>query len=89
MIENEMGYRGSKSIVCENTVVKEQRVDGSYIGYSSDKPPMLRCILMGLERDYQSKVLSKSLKRYYSTSVTQTDTSQNYELKLDPDELRT
>jgi len=86
MIESEMGYRGSKSIVCENTVVKEQRVDGSCIGDSSDiNPPMLRCILMGLERDYQSKVLSKSLNRYYSTSVTQTDTSQNYELKLDPD----
>ena len=31
MIEKEMGYRGSKSIVEENTVVKEQRVDGSYI----------------------------------------------------------
>ena len=85
MIEKEMGYRGSKSIVEENTVVKEQRVDGSYIGNSYSKSPMLRCILMGLERDYQSKVLSKSLNRYYSTSVTQTDTSQNYELKLDPD----
>ena len=33
MIENEMGYRGSKSIVrrkLENTIVKEQRVDGSW-----------------------------------------------------------
>ena len=40
---------------------------------------------MGFERNYQIKILSKSLNRYYSTSVTQTDTSQNYELKLDPD----
>ena len=31
MIENEMGYRGSKLIVSENTtIVKEQRVDGSW-----------------------------------------------------------
>ena len=29
MNESEMGYRGSKSIVFRNTVVKEQRVDGS------------------------------------------------------------
>lgn len=26
-----MGYRGSKSIVSEKTIVKEQRVDGSLI----------------------------------------------------------
>nr|YP_009327824.1 hypothetical protein [Epichloe festucae]YP_010564198.1 hypothetical protein OYW92_mgp42 [Epichloe bromicola]APB96783.1 hypothetical protein [Epichloe festucae]APB96843.1 hypothetical protein [Epichloe hybrida]UYX62182.1 hypothetical protein [Epichloe bromicola] len=30
MNESEMGYRGSKSIVFRNTVVKEQRVDGSW-----------------------------------------------------------
>jgi len=29
MIENEMEYRGSKSVIINNTV-KEQRVDGSY-----------------------------------------------------------
>ena len=39
---------------------------------------------MGLERDYQSKVLSKSLSRNYSTSLTPSDTSQNKELKLEP-----
>ena len=37
MSENEMGYRGSKSIVSLNkfkkTIVKEQRVDGSYFGF--------------------------------------------------------
>ena len=33
MIENEMDYRGSKSVVIEsNYTVKEQRVDGSYTG---------------------------------------------------------
>ena len=88
MIESVMGYRGSKSVIYashESIIVKEQRVDGSCIGVSISNPPMLRCILMGLERDYQSKVLSKSLNRYYYTSVTQPDTSQNYELKLDPD----
>ena len=39
---------------------------------------------MGLERDYQNKVLSKSLFRYYSTKVVPTDTSQIKESKLDP-----
>ena len=29
--EKKMGYRGSKSILTSN-IVKEQRVDGSYIG---------------------------------------------------------
>ena len=38
---------------------------------------------MGLERGYQNKVLSKSLSRYYSTIVP-TDTSHNFESKLDP-----
>ena len=28
IIEKVMGYRGSKSVVCENITVKEQRVDG-------------------------------------------------------------
>jgi hypothetical protein len=27
----EMGYRGSKSVICENITVKEQRVDGSSV----------------------------------------------------------
>ena len=30
MIEREMGYRGSKSVLCESILVKEQRVDGSW-----------------------------------------------------------
>ena len=30
MLEKEMGYRGSKSAICKNIAVKEQRVDGSW-----------------------------------------------------------
>jgi len=87
MMETEIGYRGSKSTILEeNIVVKEQRVDGSCIGAPGLKNnlPMLRCTLMGLERDYQNKVLSKSLIRHHSTKVVSTDTSRNNESKLDP-----
>jgi len=64
-----MGYRGSKSVGvdCYSTV-KEQRVDGSYIGR---KLPVLRCTLMGFERNYQVRILSKQTNniRWY-TSIT-------------------
>ena len=30
MSENEMGNRGSKSVICKSITVKEQRVDGSW-----------------------------------------------------------
>jgi hypothetical protein len=86
-METEMGYRGSKSIILsDNIVVKEQRVDGSCIGAPGLKKnlPMLRCTLMGLEKDYQNNVLSKSLVRYYSTKVVPTDASQKNESQLDP-----
>jgi len=87
MMETEIGYRGSKSTILEeNIVVKEQRVDGSCIGAPGLKNnlPMLRCTLVGLERDYQNKILSKSLIRHHSTKVVSTDTSRNNESKLDP-----
>lgn len=87
MNESEMGYRGSKSNKGSSLFVKEQRVDGSYIGAAPKNKyfPMLRCTLMGLERGYQNKVLSKPLNKYYSTIITKTtDTSQNLESKLDP-----
>jgi hypothetical protein len=62
MIENEMGYHGSKSEF--NLSVKEQRVDGGYC----IQPMQLRCTLMGFERNYQIKIPSKQLnKQYYST----------------------
>ena len=70
MIENEMGYRGSKSIVSQNTIVKEQRVDGSYIEYFNKKKlSMLRYTLVGFERSYLTKNPSNfiNLKRNFST----------------------
>jgi hypothetical protein len=68
MNENEMGNRGSKSVLVSSTV-KEQRVDGSYFG--SVSIPRLRCTLMGGESSYQIKIPSKQLNRgnkYYSSN---------------------
>lgn len=84
MIEREMGNRGSKSTILKSIFVKEQRVDGSCIGairYLQNGLPMLRCTLMGLERDYQnripSKVLWKKEVRFYSTSNNENKNSLN------------
>lgn len=65
MIENEMDYRGSKSLCffLKKKSVKEQRVDGGYC----IKPMQLRCTLMGFERNYQIKIPSKQLNINYST----------------------
>ena len=56
--EKKMGNRGSKSEILSPQPkiisVKEQRVDGSYFGYS----PKLRCTLMGFERNNQFKIPS-------------------------------
>ena len=80
MSENEMGYRGSKSLL-ESSKVKEQRVDGSYLGGSALKSPKLRCTLMGFERNYQFKVLSKQLNnKFFHTSAS----AQVKSTKLDP-----
>ena len=80
MIENEMGYRGSKSETKNpqptKVSVKEQRVDGSYFGYT----PKLRCTLMDFERYYQVKIPSKQLNnRSFSTlnSITKTKSELN------------
>jgi hypothetical protein len=64
MIENEMEYRGSKSGL-EYKTVKEQRVYGSWCFLKK----YLRCTLMGFERNYQIKILSKQINkiRYYNT----------------------
>jgi len=78
-----MDYRGSKSAICANIAVKEQRVDGSYVKAQA-LILTLRCTLMGLERGYQNKILSKSLNRYYSTKINPTDTSQKNELNMYP-----
>nr|UEV87047.1 hypothetical protein [Grifola frondosa] len=72
MNENEMGYRGSKSELVNNSV-KEQRVDGSWcIGKIAESNPMhLRCTLMGFERNYQVKIPTKQLNnRMFSTLST-------------------
>ena len=79
MIENEMGYRGSKSdtaFLLENKIVsvKEQRVDGSYLG--SLYYPKLRCTLMGGESRYQFSIPSnqfliqtnKQIKNFHTNS---------------------
>jgi hypothetical protein len=61
-----MDNLGSKSVL-KNTV-KEQRVDGSWY----KNLLYLRCTLMGFERNYQIKILSKQLiknKRNFSTLV--------------------
>ena len=63
MSENEMGDRGSKSVLF-NTV-KEQRVNGNWCGINNSH---LRCTLMGFERNYLVKNLSNQLnKKQYST----------------------
>jgi hypothetical protein len=66
MIENEMGYRGSKSALCGSFAVKEQRADGNW--YPSKR--YLRCALMGGASYYQVRLLSKQLiltKLFFST----------------------
>jgi hypothetical protein len=72
MIENEMGYRGSKSKFqipqTNDNFVKEQRVDGSYFGYNNETK--LRCTLMGFERNYQVKNLSKRLYNKQFSTLT-------------------
>jgi hypothetical protein len=64
MNESEMGYRGSKSSAI--ALVKEQRVDGSYLSII-DK---LRCTLMAPVRGYQTEILSN--KKNVSENVVLT-----------------
>jgi hypothetical protein len=65
--ESNVGYCGSKSIAL-NTIVKEQRVYGSWYGNSL---PYLRCTLTGFERNYPVKVPSTLIiqRRLYSQDV--------------------
>jgi hypothetical protein len=75
MMETEMGYRGSKSkFVTQPDFVKEQRVDGSW-SIAKNKKMLLRCTLMGFERNYLVKIPTNQLNinnRRYSTLSTQT-----------------
>jgi hypothetical protein len=68
MNENEMGYRGSKSVLSIKTV-KEQRVDGSRVNFKNLKLP-LRCTLMGGESRYPVKIPSNQIinKHYYCSN---------------------
>ena len=66
MSGNEMGYRGSKSLLINN-IVKEQRVDGSW--FLAKTARNLRCTLMGGESRYQIKIPSKQLIRKFSTKI--------------------
>lgn len=79
MSENEMGYRGSKSV---NNIftVKEQRVDGSYF----DKKSRLRCTLTGYENSYPIKNPSKQKYRHYSTSSWSEHLKQSAHKNLNP-----
>jgi hypothetical protein len=66
--EKNVGYCGSKSIVL-NTIVKEQRVYGSWYG----NPLLyLRCTLTGFERNYPVKIPSTLIiqRRLYSQGVS-------------------
>jgi hypothetical protein len=69
MSENEMGYRGSKSV---NKTVKEQRVDGSWC----NKPLHLRYTLMGGESRYQVKIPSNQInnKNFYCSNFNSNST---------------
>lgn len=64
MNESEMGYRGSKSSAI--ALVKEQRVDGSY----SFQVGLLRCTLMGFEKNYQTEIPSNKNNVSKNVDVT-------------------
>ena len=51
-----MEYRGSKSIALNNTIVKEQRVDGHYTNNL-----VLRYTLTNFKINYQVKILSNQI----------------------------
>jgi len=76
MKETEMGYRGSKSSLFNSNSkwvskgVKEQRVDGSWCLSIQNKGKHLRCTLMGFERSYQVKILTKQLNNISFSSYS-------------------
>ena len=75
MPEKKMGNRGSKSVVCKNAIVKEQRVYGSWC----IKLMHLRCTLTGFERNYQVKNPSNQINKRnsYSSSAIQSQINSN------------
>ena len=68
MKETKMGYHRSKSeFVLQTETIKEQWVNNSWSIKAKSKKILLRCTLIGSERNYQIKCPSKQLK-YFSTS---------------------
>jgi hypothetical protein len=79
MIERVIGYRGSKPAICNSIVVKEQRVDGSCIEYSNEKPSsMLKCTLVGFERSYPVKIPSNPLILTRNFSILESKLNPSY-----------
>ena len=83
MSENEMGNRGSKSVIYttkqSSIIVKEQRVNGSWCGKLI---PHLRCTLLGFERSYQVKIPSNQIiQKQFHYTISNLDNSK---LPLDP-----
>ena len=80
--ESKMGDRESKSVLCNSSVVKDQRVYGG--GLVLYYGTCLRCTLMGFERNYEiynhSKLMSNKL---FSTSTIDTDHNELMS-KMDP-----
>ena len=62
MTVREIDYRGSKAVAPlssdKSVIVKEQRVDGIY------GSKLLRCTLMGFERNYKVRFLSNQINKY-------------------------
>jgi hypothetical protein len=83
MNESEMGYRGSKSEFVTNSV-KEQRVDGSWSIKAKSKKMLLRCTLMGFERNYQVKIPSKQLNKSFFSTVSAITGGRAYATVLNP-----
>jgi LAGLIDADG endonuclease len=79
ILESWIGNRGSKSIVSENTIVKEQRVNGSYI----EKYSILKCTLMGFVKSYQVRIPPKQIIILKSYSTLAINLAKN-ENNLDP-----
>ena len=89
MKETKMGYRGSKSVLEQySNTVKEQRVDGNCreknYKLKQNNSSLLRCTLMGFERNYQIKIPSKQLTYFKQLNYKKNFSTSNYKPKLNP-----
>lgn len=79
--EKKMSYRGSKSVILKNIIVKEQRE------YDSKKEKyilLLRCSLTGFERNYQVKPFSNQLPRRENSKFYSSLAISQSQIKLNP-----